>query len=72
MEYDETIKWLEDAIRETDETRLNCSAQLQEQLTEQKSHFTTALACVRAMKIAREETGRIMARMKERSALIRG
>lgn len=42
------IAYFEDAIKESDEIIADCSPALQQSLTEQKEHFETALAVLRA------------------------
>jgi hypothetical protein len=68
-EYDQAIAWLENAIRETDETLPGCSEDLKAQLIEQRSIFTTALIALRTLKIAQAETARLMERLRNRSVL---
>lgn len=49
MNTEHTIKYFEDAIRESDEDITDCTPELQEQLAEQKRHFETALVALRVM-----------------------
>jgi hypothetical protein len=66
-DYDKAILWLEDAILETDKTLQDCSLDLKTQLIEQRNIFSIALTALRTLKIAQEETARLMEKLQRRS-----
>lgn len=49
MKIEEAIKWMEEAIRDTEEDFDQCSPALQEELTKQKEVFELAITALRSM-----------------------
>ena len=46
-EIEQSVKYFEDAVKESDEIIADCSEALKKELTKQKEHFVVALAAIK-------------------------